>query len=85
MKQPLVRRTLASLTAIALGLTGAIAASAPAAAAEAAATLVAHFPLTETSGTVAVDASGSGRDGTYVGAPALTGGEECDSTAPTIT
>nr|BFF12537.1 hypothetical protein GCM10025699_38400 [Microbacterium flavescens] len=48
------------------------------------ATLVAHF-LTETSGTVAVDASGSGRDGTYVGAPALTGGEECDSTAPTIT
>lgn len=72
MKQPLVRRTLASLTAIALGLTGVIAATQPAVAAT---TLVAHYPLTETTGTVAVDASGSGRDGTFVGSPALTGGE----------
>ncbi|MCH6229954.1 family 43 glycosylhydrolase [Microbacterium sp. CFH 31415] len=72
MKQPLVRRTLTSLTAIALGLTGVIAATQPAVAAT---TLVAHYPLTETTGTIAVDASGSGRDGTFVGSPALTGGE----------
>lgn len=72
MKQPLVRRTLASLTVLALGLTGVVAATQPAAAA---ATLVAHYPLDETAGTVAADASGSGRDGTYVGGPSLTGGE----------
>ncbi len=72
MKQPLVRRTLASLTVLALGLTGVVAATQPAAAA---ATLVAHYPLDETAGTVAADASGSGRNGTYVGGPSLTGGE----------
>ncbi|WP_461474206.1 family 43 glycosylhydrolase [Microbacterium sp. HJ5] len=70
MKQPLVRRTLASLTAIALGLTSAVVAAQPAAAA---ASIVAHYPLSETSGTVAVDASGAGRDGTYVGGPTLGG------------
>ena len=53
MKQPLVRRTLASLTAIALGLTGVIAATQPAVAAT---TLVAHYPLTETTGTIAAEA-----------------------------
>lgn len=72
MKQPLVRRTLAALTALGLGLTGAVVAAAPA---TAAAQLVAHYPLDETTGSVALDASGAGRDGAYVGAPALTGGE----------
>lgn len=72
MKQPLLRRTLAALTAIGLGLTGAVVASQPA---TAAAQLVAHYPLAETSGTVAIDASGSGRNGTYVGGPGLTGAE----------
>lgn len=72
MKQPLVRRTIAALTAIGLGLTGAVVASVPA---SAAVQLVAHYPLDESSGTVAVDASGSGRNGTYVGGPSLTGGE----------
>ncbi|WP_127819290.1 family 43 glycosylhydrolase [Microbacterium sp. CPCC 204701] len=70
MKQPLIRRTLAGIAAIALGLGGAVVAAQPAAAA---AQLVAHYPLDETAGTIAVDASGSGRDGTYVGSPALTG------------
>ncbi|WP_194410793.1 family 43 glycosylhydrolase [Microbacterium cremeum] len=72
MKQPLVRRTLAALTAIALGLGGAVATAQPA---TAAAQLVAHYPLDEIAGTVAVDASGSGRDGAYIGSPALTGSE----------
>ncbi|MFB3978823.1 family 43 glycosylhydrolase [Microbacterium proteolyticum] len=35
--------------------------------------LVVSYPLDETSGTVARDASGNGRDATYVGGPALTG------------
>ena len=72
MKQPLVRRALAGVTALALGLSGAIIATQPA---MAAAQLVAHYPLDESSGTVAVDASGAGRDGAYVGSPALSGGE----------
>ncbi|WP_222115668.1 family 43 glycosylhydrolase [Microbacterium sp. SLBN-146] len=37
--------------------------------------MVAHYPLDETSGTVAVDASGAGRNATYVGGATLTGGE----------
>ena len=37
--------------------------------------LVAHYPLQESSGTVAVDVSGSRKDATYVGAPTLTGAE----------
>lgn len=72
MKQPLVRRTLASLTAMALGLTGVVAVAQPAVAAT---VLVAHYPLTETSGTIAADVSGAGRDGAYVGSPALAGDE----------
>ncbi len=70
--QPLARRSLAALTAVAIGLTGAITAAQPAVAAT---QLVAHYPLDETTGTIAVDASGAGRSGSYVGAPALTGGE----------
>lgn len=70
--QPLARRSLAALTAIAIGLTGAVTATQPAVAAT---QLVAHYPLNETTGTVAIDASGSARNGAYVGAPALTGGE----------
>ena len=64
--QPLARRSLAALTAIAIGLTGAITATQPALAAT---QLVAHYPLDETTGTVAVDASGAGRNGAYVGRP----------------
>jgi beta-xylosidase len=72
VKQTLVRRTIAAFTTLALGLTGAVAIAQPAAAAP---NLVAHFPLDETSGSTAVDASGAGRHGTYVGGPSLTGGE----------
>jgi beta-xylosidase len=72
MKLPLVRRTLAGVTAVALGLTGAVAAVQPAVAAT---SLVAYYPLDDATGTVATDKSGAGRNGTYVGSPALTGGE----------
>lgn len=73
MKQTLPRRTLASVTTLALALTGALVATQPAAAADD--RLVAHYPLTETSGTTAVDASGKGRNATYVGGASLTGAE----------
>ena len=66
------RRVLTGAVAALVGLTGTLVATQPAAAA---APLVAHYPLSETSGTVAVDASGAGRDATYVGDPALTGDE----------
>ncbi|HEX5856597.1 MAG TPA: family 43 glycosylhydrolase [Microbacterium sp.] len=72
MKQPLARRALAAVAAIAIGLTGAIAAVQPAVAAT---TLVAHYPLGETAGQTATDASGNGRHGTFVGSPVLTGSE----------
>jgi beta-xylosidase len=72
MTQGVVRRVVAVAATVALGLGGAVALAQPA---TAAATMVAHYPLDETSGTVAVDASGSGRDGTYVGGATLTGGE----------
>jgi beta-xylosidase len=67
-----IRRTVSGATAALLALTGALLVAAPA---SAEARLVAHYPLTETAGTVAVDASGNGHDGTYAGSPALTGGE----------
>jgi large repetitive protein len=67
-----IRRTVAGLTAIALGLGAALAVSQPATADS---RLVAHYPLDESGGTVAIDASGSGKDGTYVGSPTLTGSE----------
>jgi hypothetical protein len=35
--------------------------------------LVAHYALDETSGTIAADSSGNGRDAAYVGSPTLTG------------
>jgi len=66
------RRALTGAVAVLVGLTGSLVATAPAAAD---APLVAHYPLDETTGTVAVDASGSGNDGTYVGSPTLTGEE----------
>lgn len=72
MTQTLTRRAIAVACAIALGLTGAVATVQPAVAAT---QLVAHYPLTETTGTTAADVSGSGRDASYVGSPALTGGE----------
>jgi hypothetical protein len=37
--------------------------------------LILHYPLTETSGTLAVDSSGHGNHGALVGAPRLTGAE----------
>lgn len=73
MKQTLPRRALATTTAFALALTGALVASQPAAAADF--RLVAHYPLTETTGTTAADVSGAGRNASYVGGPGLTGGE----------
>lgn len=72
MTQRRTRRALTGAVAALVGLTGALVAIQPAAAE---APLVAHYPLTETSGTVAADASGAGHDATYVGAPSLTGGE----------
>ncbi len=73
MEQPLPRRALASVATLALALTGALVAAQPAAAADD--RLVAHYPLTETSGTTAVDTSGKGRNATYVGGATLTGAE----------
>ncbi|MFW2514697.1 family 43 glycosylhydrolase, partial [Demequina sp. SO4-13] len=60
--------------AASVGLAGslAVAASVPAQAV-AEDNLVAHYRLDEASGTVAVDSSGNGNDGTYVGGPALQG------------
>lgn len=72
MNSTLLRRTVAGATALALGLTGALV-SVQAASADAA--LVAHYPLSETAGTIAADVSGNNRNGTYIGSPALTGGE----------
>ncbi|MEE6274530.1 immunoglobulin-like domain-containing protein, partial [Georgenia sp. MJ206] len=65
-----IRRAVSGATAALLGLTGALLAVQPAAADAA---LVAHYPLDEASGAVAVDVSGAGRDATYVGSPSLTG------------
>ena len=73
MKQRVMRRVVAGVSALAIGLTGAVVAVQPATAAEP--HLVAHYPLNETSGTVATDASGSGKNAAYVGGPTLTGGE----------
>lgn len=72
MTQGAVRRVVAVVATVALGLGGAVALAQPA---TAAATMVAHYPLDETTGTVAVDASGAGRNATYVGGATLTGGE----------
>ncbi|MDQ1123550.1 family 43 glycosylhydrolase [Microbacterium trichothecenolyticum] len=73
MEQTLFRRALAGVTSLALALTGALVAAQPAAAADD--RLVASYPLTETDGTVAVDASGKGRDAAYKEGATLTGGE----------
>lgn len=72
MTQTLTRRALAGAATLALALTGVVAVSAPAQAAPA---LVAHYPLTETTGTTAADASGAGRNATIAGGATLTGGE----------
>jgi beta-xylosidase len=64
---------VAGLAAVALGLTGAVVAT-QAATAEADG-LVLHYQLDETSGTVAVDSSGNGHDGTLAGGVTLTGAE----------
>ncbi|MFH8249091.1 family 43 glycosylhydrolase [Microbacterium sp. B2969] len=73
MKQSVVRRLVAGVSVAAIGLTGAVVATQPAVAA--APSLVAYYPLNDTTGTVATDASGAGRNGTYVGGATLTGGE----------
>jgi hypothetical protein len=70
MRRP--RGALAAFAALALGLTGAVVVTPPALGDTG---LVAHYPLDETSGTVAVDVSGSGKNATYVGGPTLSGGE----------
>ena len=70
MKHNVVRRTLAGLTAALLGLSAAATATAPAFAAVDD-RLVAHYALDETTGTVAVDASGNGRDGDVQGGATL--------------
>lgn len=72
MQQTLVRRFAAVATTVALSLGGAVVVAQSATAAEG---LVAHYRLDETSGTVARDASGAGRDAVYSGGAALTGGE----------
>ena len=66
------RRAVSGAAVAAIVLSGAVLAAQPAAAN---AGLVAHYPLDETSGTVAVDASGSGNDAAFVGSPTLTGAE----------
>ena len=73
MTHSLARGSLALISAIAIGLTGAVTGGLPAAAADG--HLVAHYPLDETSGTTARDASGAGRNASYVGSPSLTGTE----------
>ncbi|QOC24463.1 family 43 glycosylhydrolase [Microbacterium hominis] len=65
-------RILAAATTLAMSVAGVVGLAAPATAATG---LVAHYPLDDTSGTVARDASGNARDGRYVGGPTLTGGE----------
>lgn len=72
MTQRFAARAVAGLATLVLGIGGAVVAVSPASAAD---TLVAYYPLSETTGTVAADASGSGRNATYVGAPTLAGGE----------
>ncbi|MFF5624285.1 family 43 glycosylhydrolase [Microbacterium sp. NPDC012755] len=72
MTQRFAARAVAGLATLVLGIGGAVVAASPASAAD---TLVAYYPLSETTGTVAADASGSGRNATYVGAPTLAGGE----------
>ncbi|WP_139415902.1 family 43 glycosylhydrolase [Agromyces laixinhei] len=72
MRHTVTRRLFAGIAAAAVGLAGAVVATQPATAAT---ELVAHYPLNETGGTTAVDASGSGRDAIYAGSPALTGAE----------
>ncbi|GAA2042196.1 hypothetical protein GCM10009819_30660 [Agromyces tropicus] len=72
--KPTVRRTLAGVTTGALLAASVALTTAPAHAAVDD-RLVAAYALDETSGTVAVDASGNGHDATYVGGPSLTGGE----------
>ncbi len=73
MQHTLVRRVAAAATTIALTLGGVIAVAQPAtAAAGAGRALPARARRPERSAT---DASGSGRDGTYVGGATLTGGE----------
>ncbi|MFP5359227.1 MAG: family 43 glycosylhydrolase [Actinomycetes bacterium] len=57
--------TLAGIAAVGLG---------PAATAAPEDHLVAHYKLDEATGTVAVDSTGNGHDGTYVGGPTLQGG-----------
>ncbi|WP_448003084.1 family 43 glycosylhydrolase [Agromyces bauzanensis] len=74
MKHNVVRRTLAGVTAGLLGVTVAATATTPAFA-EVDDRLVVHYALDEASGTVAVDQSGNGRDGTIAGGPTLSGGE----------
>ncbi len=73
MTHTLSRRAVTGVATIALVLSGALAASAPAHADDA--RLIAYYPLDDASGTVARDASGSARPATYVGGPTLTGGE----------
>ena len=74
MKHNVVRRTVAAVTSALLGVSVAVTATQPAFAAPDE-RLVAHYGLDETSGAVAADQSGNGRDATIVGGPALMGGE----------
>ncbi|MBT2499326.1 family 43 glycosylhydrolase [Agromyces sp. ISL-38] len=74
MKHNVVRRTLAVVTSALLGVSVAVTATQPAFAVPDE-RLVAHYTLDETSGAVAADLSGNGRDATIVGGPTLTGGE----------
>jgi beta-xylosidase len=73
MRHSRLRRTVAGLTALALGFTGAIVAAQSATAADDG--LVLHYKLDDSAGTVAVDSSGNGRNGAIVGGATLTGGE----------
>lgn len=74
MKHTVVRRTLAGVTAALVGASVVLTSTPPALAAVDD-RLVVHYALDETSGSVAADLSGNGRDATFVGAPQLTGGE----------
>lgn len=74
MKHTVARRTLAGVTAALVGASVVLTTTPPALAAPDD-RLVAHYALDETNGTVAADLSGNGRDATFVGGPALTGGE----------
>ncbi|WP_164990342.1 family 43 glycosylhydrolase [Agromyces albus] len=74
MKHNVVRRSVAGVTAALLGVSVALTATQPAFAAPDE-RLVAHYTLDETSGALAADQSGNGRDATIMGGPTLTGGE----------